>query len=207
MATSIADSQGHRRHDRTMTKRGAVLGFRLHEPASAECYFCDGIGVIDSEEHILPQWLFAELGMADQSFHSRNMSRGQVLFDRGEIPARNFVAKGICQNCNNGWMSQTEANFQPFIRDGHDAASLEAVVRWFAKTAFVLNISQPVRLLVPRQLRLDLAAGTFGERLALYFHRTEEPPLAHWRFDYLQGSLIAWMSPDSDKIAAMWDSV
>jgi len=207
MAKSIADSLGRRRHDRTMIEQGAVLGFRLNEPESAECYFCDGIGVIDSEEHILPQWLCAELGMTEQSFHSRNMSQGQVLFDRSRIPARNFVAKSICRNCNNGWMSQAEASFQPFIRGGRDAASLDVIARWFAKTAFVLNVSQPVRLLVPRQLRLGLAAGTFGERLSLYFHRTEEPARSDWRFDCFQGSLIAWMSPDKNKIAEMWDSV
>lgn len=207
MAKSIADSLGHRRHDRTMMEQGAVLGFRLNEPESAECYFCDGTGVIDSKEHILPQWLCAELGMTEQSFHSRNMSRGRVLSDQSRIPARNFVAKSICRNCNNGWMSQVEASFQPFIRGGRDAASLDAIARWFAKTAFVLDSSQPVRLLVPRQLRLGLAAGTFGERLSLYFHRTDEPARSDWRFDCFQGSLIAWMSPDKNKIAEIWDSV
>lgn len=189
-----------------MLGKGAALGFTLIEPATAECYFCNRVGVKDTKEHVIPQWLFAELGMDAQEYGSRLMNRGTVLEDRGAIPARNFVAKGICAKCNQGWMSTVESGFQPFIQQSPKGASLVAVAKWFIKTGFVLNVSQPMRLLVPRDLRLDLAGGKLGERVSLYFHRTSEKLPADFRLDFLQTAWVAWMAADPGKEAARWKS-
>lgn len=170
MAKRLADESGYRRHERRLLSNGGELGFRLTEPAEAECYFCDDTSVDDSQEHIIAQWLQDELGMRGERFSPTYYFLDQEQ-GRGQIPATNLVSVGICVECNSGWMSKAEADFQPYFRSRRRDVAVEPIVRWFAKTAFVLNVTQNTRLLVPRDIRLGLAAGRLDERISVFFHR------------------------------------
>lgn len=202
MAKPINVDSGIRRHDADMLARGARLGFRVKEPDWAECYFCDGRDVQDSREHIVPRWLHAALDMAGQElrpeyYSGADRSGGRDLpkptHGRGEIPAASLVTKGICTDCNNGWMSALESGFQPFVAAKDDVAP-GVVAQWFIKTAFVLNVSQNTRLLVPREVRLDLAAGRISERVSVYFHDLNEPVTEDVSFNWAQGAQVPVMT-------------
>lgn len=190
MARKLTDSDGHRRHDRQMLNRGATLGFRLVEPPEAECYFCDRTSVKDSLEHIVPQWLHDVLDLRDKTFEPVYTSRGLNVHGRGSIPADSLVASGICVDCNTGWMSRIESRYAPVFR-GEVPMDSQALAMWFVKTAFVLNVTQNTRLLVPREIRLALAAGSVSERVSVFLHQTEPPEDV--RFNWVQNPIVAPM--------------
>lgn len=187
-----------------MLARGATLGFRVQEPDWAECYFCDGRGVEDSREHIVPRWLQTSLGMIGQEFEPQYFAgvdtRGgrdlpKPTHDRGPIPAASLVTKGICLGCNNGWMSVLESDFKGFLPSMTDVP-LEVVAKWFIKTAIVLNVSQNTRLLVPREVRLELAAGRINQRVSLYFHKVSSLENSDVSFNWAQGAQMPYLSFD-----------
>lgn len=186
MAKPIRDAAGHRRYERQLVRGGGDLGFRLTEPADAECYFCDGRAVKWSHEHIIPQWLQDDLGMRHEVFSPTYHFMDQ-RHERGDVPATNLVAaEGICKDCNSGWMSQVESDFQPYVRGRRRDVPIEPIVRWFVKTAFVLNVSQNTRLLVPRPVRVGLGQGTLSSRVGVYFHRVRKVEKGGGRLNWAQ---------------------
>lgn len=211
MAKGLADGSGRRRYDQQLAERGVRLGFRLAEDPHAECYFCDGVGVTDSKEHIFATWMQKALGASNEVFTPTYYNGGQALDERGPIPAANLVTKGICVDCNTGWMNDLEVQFRPFIMREPGGSDLFAVVSWFVKTAFVLNVSQNTRLLVPRDARLSLAAGVLDPRISVYVHRVPYPEPGGGQINWVQNASFAPVSyPPSlkdlwfDEIKYIW---
>lgn len=188
MARPLANSAGYRRYDRQLLTKGAKLGFRYKEPAEAECYFCDRRHVTDSREHIIPRWLQQQLAIQNETFHPAYYRGTKLQTDRGPIPAKNLVSRGICTECNNGWMSAVEARFKAFVTGTRREVPLEDVVRWFVKTAYVLNVSQNTRLMVPRQERVQFAKGSSTTRVGVYFHRLTGKQPGGGRFCWIQNA-------------------
>lgn len=87
-----------------------------------------------------------------------------------EIDIDNLVAGKVCMRCNNGWMSRLEDAAKPLLVDSARRAPLgpveaETLAWWFAKTAAVVNVSQPYRLLWPSERRHALADQNLGHVL------------------------------------------
>lgn len=77
------------------------------------------------------------------------------------MPSEQLVAGGVCARCNNGWMSDLEAKLKPLLISPPDKLDkyedVEALTRWFCKTAIVINASMPYRLLWERDRRHQVA--------------------------------------------------
>ena len=201
MARKLADSDGLRRHDRTMLALGATLGYRLTEPEHAECYFCDRTNLVDSLEHIVPKWLHDALGLNGKTFEPVYTNMGVSVHERGSIPATQLVASGICRECNTGWMSRLESAFAPMHRRITEVDP-STVAHWFVKTAFVLNVTQNTRLLVPRPMRLALASGVISNQVSVFLHEAAIDDQI--RFNWVQNPLLPPMIyPSSREDAAM----
>ena len=92
------------------------------------------------------------------------MRTGSVRNQRGSHPLSSVVCGEICQDCNNGWMSQLETEAKPHLISliGGDIVGAEAtrvIARWTAKTACVMNIAMPYRLLWNRHDRHAISNG------------------------------------------------
>lgn len=207
MAKPLSDDQGYRRYDRQLQQANARMAFRLREPADAECYFCNGKNVQDSQEHIVPQWLQDALRIRDEIFTPQYYSHGRLQTHRGSIPASNLVTRGICVQCNSGWMSRIEARFMPYIKGRRREVPTADVVHWFVKTAFVLNVSQNTRLLVPRSARLALAAGSIPDRVSVYFHRVSKRETGGGRFNWVQNAGLCPIQLPTDREEAFFENV
>ncbi len=190
MAKKLVKIDGLRKHDLKMISQKRRLGYRVVEPDEAECYFCNGIGVKDSQEHIIPQWLQDHLGMRNEIFTPTYYAGPyQPADERGTIPATNMVGMGICVDCNTGWMSKLEVEFKKSFQEKQRNWSSRDTVMWFVKTAMVLNVTQNTRLLVPRDVRLSLAEGMLDSRLSVTFHRVvrSNKTVRDGHFNWVQG--------------------
>jgi hypothetical protein len=115
---------------------------------------------------------------------------------RAPIPATQLVASGICRTCNTGWMSRLESAFAPIQRKSAEVDP-GIVARWFIKTAFVLNVTQNTRLLVPRPIRLALAAGEISDRVSVFLHGAAVDE--NIRFNWIQNPLLPPMQYPSSR--------
>lgn len=118
------------------------------------CWLCPATSGRQTREHVFAQRLLREFPiehtlMSPVRFTAAH--RGSVVASqRGEFPATALVAGKVCAECNNGWMSQLETDARPYLLGSAavvEGDSAEMLTRWFVKTAIVINVSQPYRLL------------------------------------------------------------
>jgi hypothetical protein len=121
------------------------------------CLFCGagGAGVL-SKEHVIPQWLLKHLGLPadDKLFQGVASSADGTLSQTPRIHSSfNFVQGHVCEECNNGWMSQLEAAAKPILvplidgeRTIESLAEEEAhmVGKWTCKTAYMHSWASPL---------------------------------------------------------------
>ena len=118
------------------------------------CWFCGvvlvgGRGGNAAREHVIAQWLQAELGLDDveitPTWHAEPL--GELLDQRRQTWGTLLVGR-ICAPCNNGWMSDLEIQAQPIltplVRGERELASLTdgerfTVARWAVKTVYTLS--------------------------------------------------------------------
>jgi hypothetical protein len=125
---------------------------------SVTCVFCGGPLDVRTREHVLPQWLAAELGLSNGVILPTHFSdTGEVLSDRRHTIDQ-FVCGRVCGNCNHGWMSGLETTNQELLKklihgelDTLDLSDDEAenLALWAAKTAFALHAASNFRRIVP----------------------------------------------------------
>ena len=139
------------------------------------CLFCER-QVKLSDEHILPQWLLKSLGVHESQLGMTHHSTvGLPVSRRGPLPFANFINGRVCADCNNGWMSQLEADMKPQLEAlmNLDLAALkglesarDSLTRWTLKTAAVLNHATNYRQLVP----LDHFHALFASEIPDHVH-------------------------------------
>ncbi|GLJ00973.1 hypothetical protein [Bacillus sp. YKCMOAS1] len=123
------------------------------------CLFCGNSNL--TREHIFAQWLLDELnirkikmGMQHTTFYGSTISRRPLT--------PNTLINGlICQECNNGWLSQIEnkvkpiltailkypnSNLSTFLKEQHELLSI-----WSLKTAMILNHASNFHKIVPKR--------------------------------------------------------
>ncbi|GAA1661632.1 hypothetical protein [Microbacterium lacus] len=156
------------------------------------CWMCRATAGDRTREHVFALRLQREFPPEMTRFEPvRYTSIGngaQVGSRRGPFAGNALVAGGVCATCNNGWMSQLETDARTYLLghksviDGADAAMLS---RWFAKTAIIINVSQPYRLLWHDTRRHQTQFRT-PDNVAISLYRTREPDL-NWK----QGSIMS----------------
>ena len=176
---------------------------RVFEPVPF-CWMCSRESGKRTREHVFPQWLLREMPKSMQTFEPVRFTRdGQTGSHRGPLGASALVAGSVCGLCNHGWMSSLEGAVQPMLRGQRDVVSgdeLEALTRWFVKTAVIINVSQPYRLLWDAERRHKVATG-IPANLRVSLYRVPEPDL-NWR----QGRLPFAIAPaggDTSRLALL----
>jgi hypothetical protein len=111
-----------------------------------ECAFCEHTGKL-SAEHVISQWL-VELfpGPVDAQIYG-DKGRNSKTFSQKSI---DYTAKVVCEQCNNGWMSDIESlhakpSLTPLVTGKFDIPITPAIARSIAifafKTAVVIDCS------------------------------------------------------------------
>jgi hypothetical protein len=123
-----------------------------------------------TREHILPQWLHPHIELPGVSLKHRAVDEEGVTLLRSH-DLNNFTFKSICSSCNNGWISQLEADVKPIllplVEGKRSARSLTAqetriIARWAFKTAFMVLSGQNTNP-VPWQMFETWAAAGAGD--------------------------------------------
>lgn len=144
------------------------------------CWLCSATAGQRTREHVFARRLLREFP-AEQTRVSpvrfASPLYGSIIASqRGEFPATALVAGSVCADCNNGWMSQLETDARPYLL-GETAevngAAVAMLARWFAKTAIVINISQPYRLLWHDSRRHQVRTRV-PDNVAISLHRVPE---------------------------------
>src|ERR1700722_15527318 len=102
---------------------------------STRCLFCDNNS--GSKEHLWPKWIHER-----KDFGPLRIQLGKS--EEKIIPNPEIMVKTVCGVCNNGWMSNLEAENIPIIGSMMqdiaiplDSAQQESVAAWSVKTAMV----------------------------------------------------------------------
>lgn len=138
---------------------------------------CVGCGEVLTEasrtrEHILPQWLAAELKIPNTNLkhflHDNPKDRDELL---REHSLGTFVIKNVCATCNSGWMSRLENQAMPILLGlmnlkpallGLSEEDRTTISIWAIKTAFMIASAQQTKMDLPWALFRRLA-GEPGE--------------------------------------------
>jgi len=128
----------------------------MSEQSGRRCVFC--AQPAGSKEHALPEWLAKTMGV-----ESELSQPGLISAAKGNEPQGNpratgkLITKGVCQNCNNGWMADLEGALRPILSPlvAPDLATfhrealeplrenLPLLTRWLMKTAVTLSMVAP----------------------------------------------------------------
>src|ERR1700722_2482795 len=132
---------------------------------------CLGCGVelsgdVVTLEHILPQWLAAEIEIPDvklQHFrHDEAKSESTLVRAHG---LNTYATRQVCSRCNSGWMRRLENQAKPLILSLMKAERSVLVLtdderktlsRWAVKTAFLITTSETTKFPIPWEVLYGL---------------------------------------------------
>jgi len=128
----------------------------MSKQSGRRCIFC--AQPAGSKEHALPDWLAKTMGVESEPSQPGLISAAKGVEPQGNPRATGkLITKGVCQNCNNGWMADLEGAVRPilaplvapdlssFDREGLEplAQNLPLLARWLMKTAVTLSMVAP----------------------------------------------------------------
>jgi len=128
----------------------------MSEQFIRRCVFC--AQPAGSREHALPDWLAKTMGVEKEPSQPGLISAARGVEPQGNTRATGkLITKGVCQNCNNGWMHDLEGAVRPILAPlvTQDFASfnqgalepltqnLPLIARWLMKTAVTLSMVTP----------------------------------------------------------------
>jgi hypothetical protein len=175
-----------RSFDRRLLKTSGSLERRVLEP-EPHCWFCESTTNQRSREHVIPRWLQDYLQVSKQLIKPVRYLSDQVTIgsEWNEYTVENLVVGNICVQCNTGWMSKLEAEFKAhFVQNKRQRMTneeAEIYAKWFVKTAICLNLSQPYRLLFPKELRLGLKYVTPASVKVFLFRTRKDNQEVNWK--------------------------
>lgn len=170
------------------------------------CLFCDQIiSGKKSNEHIFPQWLLDSFEIKTTQISPAHFSfNGDIVKSSRKHNLNNLLAGGICQQCNNGWMSTLKNSVKQNIIDlASDKKLIEdldqkeklLLAKWAFKTALVLNHGSNFLKNIPKKhySHLHKYPNVLPQRVAVFAQQ-------HWsteKFYWIQGSQWHISSKDS----------
>ena len=188
-----------RRFDRNILATGLQSADRVLEKVPF-CWLCAATTGSRTREHVFALRLLQEFPPEQTRVspvrHASPLYGSIIASQRGEYPASALVAGSVCAVCNNGWMSQLETEARPYLLEpatlGGDAVT--TLARWFVKTAIVINVSQPYRLLW-RDTRRHQVQTRVPDNVAISLFRVPESDVS-----WAQGAAISFNlhHPDLD---------
>lgn len=183
-----------REFDRNIFVTGLQRADRVLETVPF-CWLCPTVTGKRTREHVFARRLLREFP-DDQTRVSpvrfaSPLCGSVIASQRGEFPATALVAGAVCADCNNGWMSQLETDARPYLLGDEslvEGAAVSMLARWFVKTAIVINISQPYRLLWHSTRRHQVRTRV-PDNVSVSLHRVPE-----FDVNWAQGAAISWVS-------------
>jgi hypothetical protein len=113
------------------------------------CMFCQEKA--SSREDIWPQWLTKRFPLSDASFMEAERGGENLGIWKNKTP-KLLLARCVCGNCNNGWMSTLENEMKPIVETildeqlrALDVSSQAVIAVWAMKTAMALEALYPER--------------------------------------------------------------
>ncbi|GAA1224477.1 hypothetical protein [Rhodoglobus aureus] len=191
-----------RKFDRNIFATGLPYADRVLETVPF-CWMCPAVIGNRTREHVFARSLLREfppeLTIVSPIRYTSPALGSLVASSRGEFPASALVAGAVCATCNNGWMSQLEMDARPYLLDkvaAVEGAAITILARWLAKTAIVINISQPYRLLWSSDRRHQVQTRV-PDNLAISLYRVPVPDL-----NWAQGASVSITvhHPDLDAV-------
>jgi hypothetical protein len=128
----------------------------MSKQSGRRCVFC--AQTAGSQEHALPAWLAKTMGVESEPSQPEMISASKGVEVQGNPRATGkLVTKGVCKNCNHGWMADLEGAVKPILASlvTQDFASfnrealepleqnLPLLTRWLMKTAVTLGMVAP----------------------------------------------------------------
>lgn len=124
-----------------------------------KCLFCNKKGK-NTNEHVWPKWLqnMALSGTNGVYIGTHMDFTGNIIKSKRIQSGESLVLGGICESCNNGWMSDLEQEVKPVFEKilidnskilDLSKYELNAIARWTFKTAIVINHASNYRKIVP----------------------------------------------------------
>lgn len=129
-----------------------------------KCIFCQREGKM-SREHLWPRWAqgtFEERERDQPVPHSIELEPHDEPPRRWDAPPFTATLKDVCQQCNNGWMSQIEADAKVYMEpliDGEEELVIDvdaqwAISRWaYLKVLLFERVDKRQRLFPKRRYR------------------------------------------------------
>jgi hypothetical protein len=122
------------------------------------CVFCGGSPL--TREHVWPDWIRRLIyGKGKRGPRSEQLREGSRPGEERKVwhmPALSLQAKIVCEECNQGWMSELEVQTSPVLtpmilgnRVRLDAAAQRLLARWITKTAMVFLRATPRPSAIP----------------------------------------------------------
>lgn len=134
-----------------------------HQTEPVACIFCQRTKKL-SREHLWPQWV---LGLIEKESRPGNVPHSIEPHDRDPrrflAPLFSATLKAVCEDCNNGWMSDIEAEAKPYaapLITGEEGQLLDldaqwALARWaYLKVLLLERVDKRQRLLPPDRYRV-----------------------------------------------------
>ncbi len=155
-----------------------------------KCVFCGGTKL--SKEHIFAQWLLKELNIYEKTVEQTHVNVfGSPMSNRKHAFSR-LVNGLVCEECNNGWMSQLESECQAHITNFMNADMLKeeieylktnhgSIAKWVFKNVILLNSAANYRKLVPNEHYSSLYAGNIPDNVFIDLAFCKSDPTLEWR--------------------------
>lgn len=127
---------------------------------------CPAVGRKRTREHVFGQWIINEMPENLLYFTPhRGGASGEYQSDkRGPMHLKKLQIRRLCDECNNGWMSELEVHAKRMLfgaRRDLGPSDSRVLAHWALKTAVVLNVSQPAPLVWNEADRHRIKSGPF----------------------------------------------
>jgi hypothetical protein len=166
-----------------------------------DCLACGITSSPASREHVFSDWLLTEFKASNTTIGlHRRLGDGSRHRQRDEIRLDSFKLKKICENCNNGWMSDLENAAKPLmlgLMKGSISFSVltegdrKTLARWAGKTSIVESHAVGAECPVsPKYLRKMRTARDVPGRFAVPACRTDLNGFGHMQISVIR-ELIA----------------
>lgn len=150
------------------------------------CAFCGKPG--GSVEHIIAQWLIERMGATGFPIQVAHRKQGGVKL-RPPHGLKSYTSKAVCNECNNGWMSQLEVWFQrnmgmlveptwpKFAREVLKEAMKEKgmLARWALKTVTMMGWNSQMGSVIDDSTAKALFAGNIADDVVVEIGELHEP--------------------------------
>lgn len=155
-----------------------------------KCVFCDKTKL--SREHIFAQWLLKELNIYDDNVTMSHNSFIGIPISNRKHSFSNLVNGLVCEECNNGWMSQLEDDCKKHIINLINMNDIKSelkfleehyyiIAKWAFKNVILLNSATNYRKLVPNEHYTNLYAGSIPEGVFIDLAFCKSESEIEWR--------------------------